>query len=51
MKIDISRRATRFAEITSIKLVNKKSLESTCIKAVDSLLQVCYHQAGASDAS
>ena len=38
-------------ETTSIKLVDKKSWQSTCIKPVDSLQQTCYHQAGASDAN
>ena len=28
-----------------IKLVDKKSAQSTCIKPVDNLQQTCYHQA------
>ena len=36
---------------TCIKLVDKKSWQSTCIKPVDNLQQTCYHQAGASDAN
>ena len=36
---------------TYIKLVNKRSQLSTCIKPVDNLQQACYHQAGASDAN
>ena len=38
-------------ETTCIKLVDKKSWQSTCIKPVDNLQQACYHQAGASDAN
>ena len=37
------------AETTCIKLVDKKSWQSTCIKPVDNLQQTCYDQAGASD--
>ena len=39
----------QLVEITYIKLVNKKSWQSTCIKPVDNLQQTCYHQAGASN--
>ena len=38
-------------ETTCIKLVDKKSWQSTCIKPVDSLQKTCYHQTGASDAN
>ena len=38
-------------ETTCIKLVDKKSWQSTCSKPVDNLQQTCYHQAGASDAN
>ena len=38
-------------ETTFVKLVDKKSWQSTCIKPVDNLQQTCYHQAGASDAN
>ena len=41
----------RVVETTCIKLVDKKSWQSTCIKPVDNLQQTCYHQAGASDAN
>ena len=41
MQIDICRLTT------SIKIVDKKSRQSTCIKPVDNLQQTCYHQAGA----
>ena len=41
------------AETTCIKLVDRKSQLSTCIKPrlVDNLQQTCYHQTGASDAN
>ena len=38
-------------ESTCIKLVDKKSRQSTYIKPFDNLQQTCYHQAGASDAN
>ena len=34
---------------TCVKLVDKKSWQSNCIKPIDNLQQTCYHQAGASD--
>ena len=39
----------RVVETICIKLVDKKSWQSTCIKSVDNLQQTCYHLAGASD--
>ena len=38
-------------ETTCIKLVDKKSWQSTCSKPVDNLQQTCNHQPGASDAN
>ena len=34
---------------TCIKLVDRKSWETTCIKPVDNLQRTCYRQTGASD--
>ena len=36
-------------ETTCIKLVDKKSRQSTCSKLVDNLQQTCYREAGASE--
>ena len=38
-------------ETTWVKIVDKKSWQSTFIKTVDNLHHTCYHQAGASDAN
>ena len=38
-------------ETTCIKLVDKKSWQSTCMLPVDNLQQTCYRQVGASDAN
>ena len=38
-------------ETTGIKLVDKQSRQSTCIKPVDNLQWTCYYQARASDAN
>ena len=39
----------QIVETVCIKLVGKKSWQSTCSKTVDNMQQTCYHQAGASD--
>ena len=44
MKLNICR-------LGCIKLVCKKSWQSTCIKPIDNLQQTCCHQVGASDAN
>ena len=41
----------QIVETTCMKLVDKKSWQSTCIKPVDNLQQTCYHLAGASNAN
>ena len=47
MQLDVC----RLAETTYIKLVDKTSWQSACIKPVVNLKQTCYHQARARDAN
>ena len=49
LQLDVFADLLQVVETTCIKLVDKKSWQSTCIKPVDNMQQTCYHQALASD--
>ena len=51
IQLHICRLESQVVGTTCIKLVDKKSWQSTCIKPVDNLQQTCYHQVRAGNAN